>query len=163
MTAISRRPLRRALVVPASMAIVAGGLATTVGLLSPQRAAAVLTCPVLAENPQTYSTGEHCFTIPANVSTIHAVLVGGTGGAGAAGQGNSAVGAGGLGGHGMQVSGDVAVAAGQLIYVYVGGDGQAGVFDVTSGAGGYNGGGQGAATATGRTSPVAEAGRPTFG
>ncbi len=52
-------------------------------------------------------------------------------------------GAGGLGGHGMQVSGDIAVTPGQCLYLYVGGNGQAGVFDETSGAGGYNGGGHG--------------------
>lgn len=140
----SRRPLRRGLALPAVVAIAAGAVATTTGLLSPQHAAALVSCPVLAENPQTYSTGEHCFTIPASVSSIHAVLVGGSGGAGAAGTGSVAAGLASLGGHGMQVSGDVAVTPGEVIWVYVGGNGADGSNDFSNaGAGGFNGGGQG--------------------
>jgi hypothetical protein len=129
------------------MAIAVGALATTAGLLSPQRATAHASdCPVLAENPTTYATGEHCFTIPASVTSIHAVLVGGTGGDGIHGSGTPS-GLGGLGGHGMQVSGDVAVTPGEVIWTYVGGNGTNGNFDVNtgsaSGSGGFNGGARG--------------------
>ena len=122
MTKTARRPMRRALAVPASIAILAGAAATSTGLLSPQRASAI-SCPVLATSPQTYSTGEHCFTVPANVTVITAVLKGGTGGDGVAGDSGNSPGLAGLGGHGMQVSGNVTVAAGDVIWVYVGGNG----------------------------------------
>jgi hypothetical protein len=143
MTVTARPRLRRALVVPASMVIVAGALATSAGLLSPQRAAAV-SCPTLA-NPQTYTTaGEFCFTVPAGVTSIHAVLIGAAGGAGVAGTDGDLPGAAGAGGHGMDVSGNVVVTPGEIIWVYVGGNGHDGATDSFSGgAGGFNGGAQG--------------------
>jgi hypothetical protein len=142
MTSITRRP-RRALALPAAIAILAGAGATTAGLLSPQRASAV-TCPVLAANPTTYATpGENCFTVPSGVTVIHAVLTGATGGDGLTGTGGVTAGIGGAGGHGMQVTGDVTVTGGQVIWVYVGGNGSAGGTTFTSGAGGLNGGAHG--------------------
>jgi hypothetical protein len=77
--------------------------------------------------------GEQTFTVPAGVSSVHVVAVGGHGGAG----GNS----GGAGGAGAFVSGDLTVTPGEVLYVEVaasGGAGQGG-----TGPGGFNGGGAG--------------------
>jgi hypothetical protein len=161
MTRTTRRPIR-ALALPASIAILAGAGATTAGLLSPQRASAV-TCPVLAASPTTYATpGENCFTVPAGVSVINAVLKGGTGGDGATGTGGISAGVGGKGGHGMQVSGTVTVTASEVIWVYVGGNGTAGAINGSGGVGGSTAALTGAATATAPTTPAAAAVPPTY-
>lgn len=71
--------------------------------------------------------GEQTFTVPAGVTTLHAVAVGGRGAAG---------GSGGPGGYGALVSADLSVTPGQVLYLEVGGNG-VGI------AGGFNGGGAG--------------------
>ncbi len=143
----TRVHVRRALAGPAAAAVLMGAGATATGLLAPQRASALVACPVLTVSPQSYfSTGmEQCFTVPAGVSSIHAVLVGGTGG------GGDPFGATpGAGGHGAQVTADVAVTPGEAIYVEAGGAGAVG--GDAEGDGGFNGGatgGQGDGTSGG--------------
>ncbi|WGY01886.1 PASTA domain-containing protein [Nocardioides sp. QY071] len=71
--------------------------------------------------------GEQTFAVPAGVTTLHAVAVGGRGGNGASG---------GAGGYGALVSADLSVAPGQILYLEVGGNG-------VGALGGFNGGGAG--------------------
>jgi hypothetical protein len=82
------------------------------------------------------ATGEQVFTVPAEVSSLHVVAIGGHGG--------SCDGA--PGGFGANVTADQPVIPGQVLYVEVAGNGGDsplnGVTD--SGAGGFNGGGSGA-------------------
>jgi hypothetical protein len=59
--------------------------------------------------------GEQTFTVPAGVTSLHMIAVGGKGGAGGT--------SGGAGGFGGLVSADVPVTAGQVLYVEVGGKG----------------------------------------
>ncbi len=71
---------------------------------------------------------EQTFIVPAGVTTVHAIAVGGKGGDGA--------GSGGAGGFGALVSADLAVTPGQTLYIEVGGNG-------SGSTGGFNGGGNG--------------------
>jgi hypothetical protein len=78
------------------------------------------------------STGtEQTFTVPAGVSSLHVVAVGGSGGTS-----SSAVAA----GRAAQTTGDLAGSPGQVLYVEVAGNGQS---SDSGGAGGFNGGGGG--------------------
>ena len=86
--------------------------------------------------------GEHAFTVPAGVTMLHVVAVGGRGF--------------GPNGFGAQASGDVAVTPGQVLYAEVGGNGGA-PNGISGGAGGANGGGAGGLTFNGGT-PLGEAG-----
>ncbi len=81
---------------------------------------------------QTFSfTGaEQTFTVPAGVYRLHVVAIGGSGGAGEF-----------AGGKAAQVSADLAVSAGQTLYVEVGGKGHNG--GLGGGLGGFNGGADG--------------------
>ncbi|WP_432842455.1 RICIN domain-containing protein [Dactylosporangium sp. CA-092794] len=91
------------------------------------------------------AVGEHAFTVPVGVTSIHVVAVGGRGG--------SAYGA---GGWGARVEGDVRVIPGTTIYAEVGGNGAQGTFgEGQNAAGGANGGGTGAHWAV-RTDPSTE-------
>jgi hypothetical protein len=81
---------------------------------------------------------EQTFTVPAGVTTIHVLAVGGKGGAG----GNSGEYPGGAGGFGAFVTADLPVSPGEVLYVEVGGNGLDGS---SGGAGGFNGGGAGGA------------------
>src|SRR3954454_14260621 len=72
--------------------------------------------------------GEHAFTVPGGVTSLHVVAVGGRGF--------------GAGGFGAQASADVAVTPGQTLYAEVGGNGGAPV-NGRPGPGGANGGGDG--------------------
>lgn len=83
--------------------------------------------------------GEQTFTVPAGVTSIHMVAIGGRGG-----QGSPATGEhhGGFGGFGAIASADIAVTPGQVLYVEVAGNGASGS---NGGAGGFNGGGAGGA------------------
>jgi len=76
-----------------------------------------------------YTGGEQTFTVPAGVTTLHVVAIGGAGG-------SSAV----SGGAAAQVTGDLAVTPGQILYIEVGGKGKDGA---SGGAGGFNGGAAG--------------------
>jgi hypothetical protein len=71
---------------------------------------------------------EQTFTVPAGVTTVHAVAVGGKGADGAQ--------SGGAGGFGALASADLAVTPGQTLYIEVGGNG-------SGSTGGFNGGGDG--------------------
>ena len=91
--------------------------------------------PARAADPTTvtfgYTGGEQVFDVPAGVTSIRVVLVGGrgydTGG----------------GSDPMHVEGDLVVAPGSRLYVEVGGDGAPGGTGSGDGAGGFNGGGNG--------------------
>jgi hypothetical protein len=81
-----------------------------------------------------YTGAQQQFVVPANVTSIHVLLVGGKGGGYLAG--------GTVGGFGARVEGDLAVFPGAAVFVMVGGNG----LNVTNGQptpGGFNGGGAG--------------------
>jgi hypothetical protein len=93
----------------------------------------------------TYTGGEQSFEVPAGVSAVNVVLVGGHGGSSSR-----------PGGRGALVRGALKVVPGQILYVEVGGNGPSnGIY----GSGGFNGGGEGAGGGAGasdlRTSPRA--------
>jgi hypothetical protein len=89
-----------------------------------------------AETKEFKFTGEQqVFEVPAGVTSVHVVAVGGEGGSGA-GVTGAAPGAGGLG---AVVSSDLSVTPGQKLFVEVGGNGLEG--EEPSGIGGFNGGG----------------------
>jgi hypothetical protein len=80
-----------------------------------------------------FSTGgEQTFTVPAGVSSVHIVAIGGSGGDGGTN--------GGAGGVGAQVSGNLSVTPGQALFIEVAGNGQSAP---SGGAGGFNGGASG--------------------
>src|SRR6187200_3381342 len=79
----------------------------------------------------TYTGSEQTFTVPAGVSTIHVLAIGGQGGK-----------AGEVGGLAAEVQGDLTVKPGQVFYVEVGGNSGGGGGPVNPG--GFNGGGEGA-------------------
>jgi hypothetical protein len=94
----------------------------------------VLSVPPLASAASTtfLPTGtEQTFVVPAGVTSIHAVAIGGHGGEGASG---------GPAGFGAVVSADLTVTPNEVLYVEVGGNGASGT---EGGAGGFNGGGNG--------------------
>jgi hypothetical protein len=76
--------------------------------------------------------GEQMFTVPAGVSVVHVLAVGGKGGAAYALPGSPSP----AGGFGARVSADLAVTAGEVLYIEVGGNG-------ATSDGGFNGGGNG--------------------
>jgi hypothetical protein len=85
------------------------------------------------------TSGEHQFTVPPGVTSIHVVAVGGKGGD----TGTLHVE---LGGFGGTATADLAVSPGQVLYAEVGGNGTNGTDNVGvtgTGAGGANGGGAG--------------------
>ena len=93
--------------------------------------------------------GQQTFTVPAGVSTLNVVAVGGSGGGDGLGI---------PGGFGARASADLSVSAGQVLYVEVGGNGGSGP---GFGAAGFNGGGAGGSGSGGgggasdvRTSPL---------
>ena len=81
-----------------------------------------------------FTGAEQTFKVPAGVTSLHVVAVGGRGGTGAANS-NS-------GGFGARATADLAVTPGQLLFVEVGGNGSDGSA-AAGGAGGFNGGGSG--------------------
>jgi hypothetical protein len=120
----------------------AGGLAA--GLLL--TAGPALAAPVCTPSGGTmtcvfsYSGSEQTFTVPAGVTSLHVVAIGGHGAAGGAGE---------AGGNGAMVTADLTSSEGTVLYVEVGGDGSAGGFNGGGAAGtgtsyGNGGGGGGA-------------------
>jgi hypothetical protein len=94
-------------------------------------AALIAPAPALALTETFTATGkEQSLVVPAGVYDVHAVAVGGHGGAGAQ-----------PGGAGAQVSGELAVTPGETLYVEVGSNG--------SESGGFNGGGNGGGAGAG--------------
>src|SRR5918997_4139513 len=81
-----------------------------------------------------FTGAEQSFVVPAGVTTMHVVAIGGKGGTGAQ---NARA-----GGFGAVVSADIAVTPGELLSVMVGGNGGSAV-DTTGGSGGFNNGGTG--------------------
>jgi hypothetical protein len=82
-----------------------------------------------------YSGGEQAFLVPSGVSTVHVLAVGGSGGEGGV-----------LGGAGAEVTADLHVTPGQLLYVEVGGTGED---SGEGGEGGFNGGAAGGSASGG--------------
>ena len=83
-----------------------------------------------------FTEGEQTFKVPAGVTSIHVVVIGGAGGVGAGIVGGAA-------GTAAEVTGDLTVTPGETLYIEVGGRGQ----DASSGGeGGFNGGGDGGGT-----------------
>ena len=76
-----------------------------------------------------YTGGEQTFIVPTGVLAVHAILIGGSGGA-----------SGEPGGAPVIANGDVPVSPGETLYIEVGGSGQDGG---AGGGGGFNGGGAG--------------------
>jgi hypothetical protein len=96
-------------------------------------AGAALVSTARADTAMFTSAGEQPpFTVPAGVSSLHVVAIGGRGGSGATGAG--------LGGFGATASADVAVTPGQVLYIEVAGNSGDG-FGTTAGKAGVNGGG----------------------
>ncbi len=87
----------------------------------------------------TYTTtgSEQTFAVPAGVTSLHVVAVGGKGGAGYDGVTED--------GQGARVSADITVVGGSALYVEVGGNGGDGAY-ASGGDGGYNGGGSNGGT-----------------
>ncbi len=79
-----------------------------------------------------YTGAEQTFVVPAGVSSVHVLAVGGSGGEAFTG--------GGAGGAAAEVGGDLTVTPGETLYVEVGGDGHS---ELEGGGGGFNGGGAG--------------------
>ena len=115
----------------------------------------------------TYTGGEQTFTVPAGVSVVEVLAIGGHGGSGS----NAPNGPGGVpgapgslgrpGGVADEVRGQLSVTPGETLYVEVGGNGQEGL-EYAGSEGGFNGGGEGGVLAGGgggasdvRTSPRA--------
>jgi hypothetical protein len=92
--------------------------------------------PALAVSPVTVtftSAGEHQFTVPAGVTSIHVVAIGGQGGFGYV-----------AGGLGARVDGDLTVTPGQTLFADVGGTGSPATQNSgTIRTGGFGGGGMG--------------------
>jgi hypothetical protein len=80
-----------------------------------------------------FTGAEQTFPVPAGVTSVHVVAVGGRGGTGA--------GNGSPGGMGARVTTDLAVTPGQVLFVEVGGNGGDGA-GTAGGDGGFNGGGK---------------------
>jgi hypothetical protein len=100
-----------------------------------QPVVAATACPVLTSSPATYTTvGQHCFTVPLDVFSLQAVLVGGKGGAGFATSPNVPA----PGGFGADVTADVSVVPDQIVWVEVGGNSENGQ---QGNSPGFNGGG----------------------
>jgi hypothetical protein len=114
-------------------------IGTTLALLL---ALALLSATSASAATQTfnYTASEQSFIVPAGVGSVHVVATGARGGAG----GNT----GGAGGAAAQAAGDLAVTAGEVLYVEVGGNGDTGQAGAGSGTGGFNGGGSGPACGT---------------
>ena len=97
--------------------------------------------PPLPREPNAYTGGEQVFTVPAGVTSLHIVGIGGRGGA----DGGSDT----AGGFGSVVTADLSVTPGQLLYIEVGGNGKDGQGSYSmgsqtfGGAGGFNGGAKG--------------------
>ena len=85
-----------------------------------------------------FTEKEQEFKVPAGVTSVHVVAVGGAGGGGE--KSASAAGPGGAGSLGAAVSGNLGVTAGETLYVEVGGNGVSATSEVV-GTGGFNGGG----------------------
>jgi uncharacterized repeat protein (TIGR01451 family) len=90
----------------------------------------------LAETKEFKYTGtEQQFKVPAGVTSVQVMAIGGAGGSGLTAPASAPGGAGGLG---AVVSGSLGVTAGETLYVEVGGNGASKTFGA---AGGFNGGG----------------------
>jgi hypothetical protein len=84
-----------------------------------------------------YTGKEQEFKVPAGVTSVKVVAVGGAGGIGGSVEGTA-----GAGGLGAVASGNLGVTPGQTLYVEVGGSGESGQ-EPSKGTGGFNGGGSG--------------------
>src|SRR5262249_42775645 len=87
-----------------------------------------------------FTGAEQTFVVPNGVTAIHVDAVGGRGGMGDGGA---------VGGFGAHATADLPVTAGQVLFVLVGGNGNAGQEMANTSAGGFNGGGLGGASGGG--------------
>jgi hypothetical protein len=107
--------------------VAAGGLAAVVG---PAGSASASTVSVPTQAVSFATVGEHAFTVPLGVTSVHVVAIGGRGGGGYV-----------PGGLGARVEADVRVSPGSTVYAEVGGNGApAALTKNQSAAGGANGG-----------------------
>jgi hypothetical protein len=104
------------------------------GLACATLAASAASAPAATETFG-FTGAEQTFTVPAGVGSLHVVAIGARGGKGSD---ESAKKLGGPGGIGASVEADLTVAAGQVLFIEVGGTGADGA---KGGAGGFNGGG----------------------
>ena len=103
-----------------------------------------MACPAPAIAASTVSDafttpGEHSFTVPAGVTSVHVAAIGGKGAAGEA----TGSGANGVGGYGATIAADIPVTPGLSLYVEVGGNGGGTAGSASGGVGGGNGGAAG--------------------
>src|ERR687888_2180485 len=89
-----------------------------------------------------FTGAEQTFTVPAGVTSMHVVAIGGKGGSGEANRRP--------GGFGAAVSADVAVTPGQVLSVMVGGNGGDAPGTGAAGSGGFNNGGAGGGSIPGK-------------
>jgi hypothetical protein len=82
-----------------------------------------------------FTATSQLFVVPAGVTSVHAVLIGGHGGAGSERAGSEA-----RGGEGEQLTAQVSTSPGELLFVEVAGNGESGA-SPGHGRGGYDGGG----------------------
>ncbi len=116
-----------------------GALALAFALAAPSKAPAAVT------ETFAYTGGEQIFIVPAGITSVEILAVGGKGAQG----GDTSFGGGNPGdpGFGARVTGTLAVAPGDVLYLEVGGNGTVG--GLTPGSGGFNGGGSGGGTTDG--------------
>jgi hypothetical protein len=108
--------------------------ALTLGVLLCSWALGAASAPASTTATLGYTGGEQTFAVPAGVSSVHVVAIGGRGGSGYA-QGPG-------GGSSAEVTADLSVTPGEVLYVEVGGPGGDGDVD-SPGDGGFNGGAAG--------------------
>ena len=106
-----------------------GGLLSALCLAAVVSAEAATFAQAAVTETFAYTGDEQTFVVPAGVVAVHAILIGGSGGA-----------SGEPGGAPVIANGDLPVTPGQTLYVEVGGSGQNGS---AGGGGGFNGGGPG--------------------
>jgi hypothetical protein len=122
-------------------AVVAGALLCNLSALVGE-AAAESVSQTFSNPANAGTTGT--FTVPAGVTVVHVVAVGGKGGD----RTHVGFGPGGVGGFGGVVSGDLPVLPGQVLRIYVGGNGENEQSFETAAAGGFNGGGESGSSAS---------------
>ena len=111
----------------ARLTLIAASIAALVAAIAP-------VAPAFAADPVNvvfnYTGAEQSWAVPANVSSIHVVLIGGRGGSGRV-----------AGGQAARVEGDITVTPGSTLYVEVGGIGAVRNFFAPGLTAGFNGGG----------------------
>src|SRR5262245_46190618 len=118
--------MKRQVVRGLGLLAIAGAMFAVAGAASAASGDCVGTAPVVCTYTATGS--EQQFTVPAGVTSLHLVAIGGQGGS-----------AGAAGGFGDRLEGDLAVTPGATLYVEVGGNGADGGFNGGAAGGGAGG------------------------